>query len=85
MAHSVITSRARSILLALAAGVLAGGVLAAPLLVVIGLICLFAPVGVEGRHIAPALIIVALLWLLAAIFGAHARPSSGADKDDPTS
>jgi hypothetical protein len=79
-----LAAHTRSILRALATGVLAGGVLVAPLLVVCGLLCLFAPLAPEGRHIAPALIVVALLWLLVAIFGAHARSSPGADEDDPT-
>lgn len=66
-------------------GLLVGSVLGPPLLVVGALVCLFAPSLTVGRHLAPALIVAALLWLLAAIFGAHAHARPRSDDDDPTS
>lgn len=84
--HGELAARAKAVLRAIAVGVLAGGVLAAPLLGVLGLVLLFAPVNAGWRDTAPALIVVALLWLVVAIFGAHAHasPASGADDDSPT-
>jgi hypothetical protein len=58
---------------AIVASLLIGGVLVAPLLVVVALVALVAP-PLEGvRQLAPALIFVSLLWLGLAIFGAHAQ------------
>lgn len=65
-------------------GLLVGSVLGPPLLVVGALVCLFAPSLTVGRHLAPALVIVALLWLLAAIFGAHAHVQPHSDDDSTT-
>lgn len=70
---------------ALVAGALVGSVLGPPLLVLAALVCLFAPSLTGGRRLAPALIVAALLWLLAAIFGAHAKVSPTPDADDPSS
>lgn len=55
------------------AGVLVGGVVVAPALVVVALIVLFAPTPLGVRHLVPALIFASLAWLALAIFGAHAQ------------
>lgn len=83
IAHGELAARARAVVRGITVGVLAGGVLAAPLLGVLGLVLLFAPVSAGWRGVAPVLIVVAPLWLMVAIFGAHAHatPASGADKD----
>ncbi|MGH2503825.1 MAG: hypothetical protein ACRDID_15045 [Ktedonobacterales bacterium] len=69
---------ARSAVRALVVGVLVGGVFAAPALVTLALIDLFAPTPLGIRHLAPALIFASLVWLALAIFGAHAQARYGA-------
>jgi hypothetical protein len=67
------TTTVRSAARALFVGVLVGGVFAAPALVTLALIVLFAPAPLGIRQIAPALIVASLVWLALAIFGAHAQ------------
>lgn len=76
------TTAARSATRALFVGVLVGGVFAAPALVTLALIVLFAPAPLGIRHIAPALIFVSLVWLALAIFGAHAQAPQSATVDE---
>lgn len=67
---------ARSLWRASFAALLIGGVVVAPVLVVLALIGLLAPPLLAARQVAPALIVVSLLWLGLAIFGAHAQVGS---------
>lgn len=64
---------ARSLWRALVAGLLIGGVVAAPVLVVVALVGLLAPLPRAFHQVAPELILASLLWLGLAIFGAHAQ------------
>ncbi len=61
----------RAALHAVRAALLVGGVLVAPVLAILALVGLFAPVLAAERPIAPALIFGSLLWLALAISGAH--------------
>lgn len=75
----------RSAASAIVAGLLVGGVLVAPALATLAILALFVPQLTSARHIAPALIFAALLWLALAILGAHAqveRQAEERDKDD---
>jgi hypothetical protein len=74
-AHAAVA--ARSAVRALFVGLLVGGVFAAPALVTLALIVLFAPTPLGVRHLAPALIFASLAWLALAIFGAHAQAQFG--------
>ena len=68
---------------AVVAGVLVGGVLVAPVLATLALVGLIAPQLALPHRAAPALIVISLLWLALAIFGAHshAARSTTADAD----
>lgn len=73
----------RSAASAIVAGLLVGGVLVAPALATLAILALFVPQLTSARHIAPALIFGALLWLAVAILGAHAQVERQADERDP--
>lgn len=77
--------RSRWLCRGLVMGALVGSVLGAPLLALAALVCLFAPSLTGGRRLAPALIVAALLWLVAAIVGAHANVRPRSDERDPFS
>jgi hypothetical protein len=82
--HDRVSAAARPAARALFAGLLVGGVVIAPVLVVVALIVLFAPTPLGVRHLAPALIFASLAWLALAIFGAHAQiERDGAACDEP--
>ena len=77
---------ARSLWRAIVAGLLIGGVVVAPALVVVALVGLLASPPLAAHQVASALIIASLLWLALAIFGAHAQVGcpvvSGGDADE---
>jgi len=74
---------------AIVAGLLIGGVVVAPVLVVVALVGLLASPPLAAHQVASALIVASLLWLALAIFGAHAQVGSpvvshgDADEADP--
>lgn len=72
----------RSAANAIVAGLLVGGVLVAPALATLAILALFVPQLAGARHIAPALIFGALLWLAMAILGAHAQVERQPDDHD---
>jgi hypothetical protein len=80
----------RSLWRAIVAGLLIGGVVVAPMLVVVALVGLLASPPLAAHQVASALIVASLLWLALAIFGAHAQVGSpvvspgDADEDGPS-
>lgn len=64
---------ARALAHAVFAGLLVGGVLVAPVLATLALVGLVAPQLAVAHQAAPALIVVSLVWLAFAIFGAHSQ------------
>lgn len=77
LAEATVTVR-RGALQALMAALFAGGVLVAPILALVALVSYFAP-SMPLRALAPALITVALVWLVVAIVGAHTQAERSAD------
>lgn len=65
------------------AGLLIGGVLVAPVLATLALVCLFAPPLASLRPLAPALISVSLVWLALAILGAHMQVEHRVGEHNP--
>lgn len=76
LADVTVTVR-RGALQALMAALFAGGVLVAPILALVAVASYFAPL-MTLRALAPAMITVALVWLVVAIVGAHTQAERSA-------
>lgn len=72
---------ARALAHAVFAGLVVGGVLVAPVLATLALVGLIAPQLAVAHQAAPALIIVSLVWLAFAIFGAHSQIEHDVEDD----